>query len=204
LNQIPRTPDKCSDFCPRLPTWPPRAREMAFQFCYERLRDNVSLDLRFNIELLAPSVLLLEILDRRHQRHIHATALARQLIERRRADPMISTQMWQLRPRLSPLEHRHDLAACRSLSLHVEPPPTRKFYFPDPHLSRKIINRSALDRTSRPYALHSRAGWPNPSSIHSSEITSTFPIGRMHDQSWRSCRAGSRITTKNICTIHCD
>jgi hypothetical protein len=111
---------------------------MALEFFCESLRDDVGFDLRLDVELLEPTVLLLKLLHPRHQRHVHAAVLAAPFIKRRRTDPVLSAQIRHRRPSLGLLQHREDLAVRKSRSLHVELPPTRKFYFSGLHLSGGI------------------------------------------------------------------
>ncbi len=83
-----------------------RRRNALRVFC-ESFPDNISFDLRLNVERLEPSVLLLALLDPRHQRHVHAK-LAAPLVERRRTDRMLPAQIRNRRAGLRPIQHRQD------------------------------------------------------------------------------------------------
>jgi hypothetical protein len=111
---------------------------MASELFSEGFRDNVSLDVRLDVDLPEPTVLLLKILHPRHERHVNAAVLAAPFIKRRRTDPVLSAQIQNRRTGLGLLKHCQDLTVGKSQSLHVKLPPTRKFYLSDPQLSGGI------------------------------------------------------------------
>jgi len=93
---------------------------MALEFFCEGLRDDVRLDLRLDIQLLQPPVLLLKLLHPSHQRGVHTAEFRPPLVERRRADPVLSAELWYRNPGLRLLQDRQDLAVRKPRLLHVE------------------------------------------------------------------------------------
>jgi hypothetical protein len=84
-------------------------RRDGLRLFFESLRDNISLDLRLDVELRKPSVLPLELLHPGHQRHVHTAEFAPPPVERRQTDPVLSIQIRHRRPSLRLLQHRQDL-----------------------------------------------------------------------------------------------
>ena len=74
-----------------------RRRDGLSFFC-EGLRDDVRLDVRLDIQLLQPPVLLLKLLHPSHQRGVHTAEFRPPLVERRRADPVLSADLWYRNP----------------------------------------------------------------------------------------------------------
>lgn len=86
------------------------AGEMASPLFFEGLLHDLRLQPLFCIHLLEPSVLRFELLEPRQERRIHATKLGPPLVERRRADAVLPTQLRNRLASLRLLEHGDDLA----------------------------------------------------------------------------------------------
>lgn len=86
-------------------------------FC-QRLLQQIRAELRLDVELLKAAALVFELLHPHHQRRIHTAELAAPLVERRRADAVLTAQLGDRAAGLSLLENRQDLAVAESGRLH--------------------------------------------------------------------------------------
>ena len=93
---------------------------MALEFFCEGFRNDVGLNLRLDIQLLEPAVLLLQLLHPRHQRGVHATELGPPFLERGRADAVLTAQIRHRSAHLGLLEDGQNLAVAETRSLHAE------------------------------------------------------------------------------------
>ena len=75
------------------------------------------------------SALVLDIVQGQTTDTSMLCVLSTPFIKRRRTDPMFAAQIRNRRAGLRPFRHRRELAIRKPRSLHVELPPTRKFYF---------------------------------------------------------------------------
>lgn len=103
------TPDAGSPHAPRTREPPPSASRRASPFfCCDILQDCVVQHL-LGQELLQPRVLVLERLQTAGVGHIHAAILRLELVEGRRADPVLPAHISRLRTGLLFLPHPYDL-----------------------------------------------------------------------------------------------
>src|SRR5690606_12570792 len=84
----------------------------------ERFLEQVGAELGIGVQLLQPPVLVLQFLHPADHGHLHAAELAAPLIERRRADAVLSAQLRHGRTGLGLLEHGDDLAVGEARLLH--------------------------------------------------------------------------------------
>src|SRR5215475_2680375 len=91
---------------------------MASIFFCQRLSDDLSLDLLFDVHLAQSRVLRLKLFHARHERYVHAAVLAAPVVERRRADAQLPTDLRHRHASFRPLERFHDLAVCELRLLH--------------------------------------------------------------------------------------
>lgn len=84
------------------------------------LSDNLSLQTFLGVHFLQPSVFVLQRLQSRHQRRIHAAELGASLVERGVADAAFTAQCGNRGATLGSLEDGDDLAADKAGGLHAE------------------------------------------------------------------------------------
>src|SRR5690606_12767679 len=93
-------------------------------FCHCLLED-IGLEALLGVHLLQTPVFVLQLLQARHHRCIHAAVLGPPLIERGAAHAVLAAQLRHGRASLGLLEDRQDLAVAVTGLFHVEPPRLR-------------------------------------------------------------------------------
>lgn len=88
------------------------------QFFCQRFLQQIRAELRLDVELLKAAVLVFEFLHPHDQRRIHTAELAAPLVERRRADAVLTAQLGDRASGLSLLENRQDLDVGEPELLH--------------------------------------------------------------------------------------
>ena len=83
---------------------------MASPHFFERLRDDLSLELFLKAQLLQAPVLFLELFHARHHGYIHAAVLSPPFVKRRRAEAQLTANIWNADARLNAFDGVHDLA----------------------------------------------------------------------------------------------
>jgi len=91
---------------------------MASPLFRKRLRDDLRLELLFDVHPSQTPVLALQLLHLGHHRGIHPPELGAPLVERRRADAQLPAQIGHRNPRLRAFERVHDLTVREPRLLH--------------------------------------------------------------------------------------
>jgi hypothetical protein len=83
---------------------------MASPLFFERLRDDLNLELFLKVHLLQTTVLLFKRFNARHHGHIHASVLSPPFVKRRPVDAQLTTHNWNADASLNAFDRIHDLA----------------------------------------------------------------------------------------------
>ena len=83
---------------------------MASPLFFERLRDDLRLELFLKVHLLEPAVLFFELFHARHHGYIHAAVLGPPFVKGRGADAQFTTNVWNADACLDALDSVQNLA----------------------------------------------------------------------------------------------